>query len=161
MPGARGILGRSFVAALLLPWVALAQETVTPAPAVAEGHAEASGAKLDSEGYKACTEECEERRELTDLTPLNFFTEGWGQAWSHRHRHTPDMSLLRVTTNFLEREFRIDYVFTAVNNNPKVFDTQSLQGLIAYGLNRRLMLELITNYQWNVPPNNGVPVNGP
>jgi hypothetical protein len=95
-----------------------------------------------------------------DLTPLNFFTEGWSDAYVHRHRHSPDMALLRVTTNFLEQEFRLDYVYTAVNNNPKVHDTQLANGLIAYAVDRRLMLEVITNYQWNQPPT-GAPVNGP
>ncbi len=95
-----------------------------------------------------------------DLTPLNFFTEGWTDAWVHRHRLSPDMALLRVTTNFLEQEFRLDYVYTAVNNNPKVRDTQLANALIAYAVDRRLMLEVITNYQWNQPPS-GAPVNGP
>ncbi len=96
----------------------------------------------------------------SDLTLLNFFTAGWADAWVHRHRHTPDMALLRVTTNFLEQELRLDYVYTAVNNNPKVHDTQLVNALIAYGVDRRLMLEVITNYQWNQPPT-GAPVNGP
>src|SRR5205814_9513095 len=64
-----------------------------------------------------------------------------------------DMALLRVATNFLEREVRIDYAYTRdVRNNAKVDHTQFLNGLIAYGLNRRLMIEIISNYQWNEPP---------
>jgi hypothetical protein len=159
MPFARWFLVCSVTVFGLLVGAASAQETPTPAvddrtvavPLSAVGTAEASGehTALGSEEHQ-----------LSDLTPLNFFTEGWNQAWAHRHRHTPDMALLRVTTNFLERELRIDYVFTAVNNNPKVNDTQLLNGLIAYGLNRRLMIEVITNYQWNVPPK-GAPASGP
>jgi hypothetical protein len=88
--------------------------------------------------------------ELSDLTLLNFFTEGWADPWLHRHRHTPDMALLRVTTNFLERELRLDYAGTRhVNRNAKVERTDFLNSLIAYGLNRRLMIEVIANYQWN------------
>ncbi len=43
--------------------------------------------------------------EPSELTLLNFFSEGWDQDWVKRSRHgrTPDMALLRVTTNFLER----------------------------------------------------------
>ncbi len=69
------------------------------------------------------------------------------------------MALLRVTTNFLEREFRVDYVVTDVANNPALDSTEFLNGLIAYGLNRRLMLEVISNYQWNTPPA-GPRING-
>jgi hypothetical protein len=93
--------------------------------------------------------------EPSDLTLMNFFTEGWIEDWVKRSRkgRTPDMALLRVTTNFLEREFRLDYVYTNnVRNSAKVENSQLLNGLIAYGLNRRLMIEVISNYQWNEPP---------
>jgi hypothetical protein len=88
--------------------------------------------------------------ELKDLTFLNFFTEGWGDPWAHRHRKTRDMALLRVTTNFLEREFRLDYAGTRhVDRNAKVQRIDFLNGLIAYALDRRIMVEVIANYQWN------------
>ncbi len=89
---------------------------------------------------------------VADLTLLNLF-EGWNQPWIHRHRDTPDMALLKVTTNFLEREFRLDYAHTSLNGNPRLHDQDLLNGLIAYGLSRRLMIEVIGNYQWN----HGVP----
>ncbi len=159
MPSAHETLFRSLASSwLLLAFAAAAQES--PPPAVADGHASAPPAALNAEAYAECHDSCEERRQLSDLTILNFFTEGWDQAWAHRHRETPDMSLLRVTTNFLEREFRLDYVFTAVNNNPKVLDSQLLNSLIAYGLDRRLMVEVIGNYQWNVPPSGYPTANG-
>lgn len=60
------------------------------------------------------------------------------------------MALLRVTTNFLEREFRFDYQGARhVNHNAKVRRTDFIQGLIAYGLDRRIMIEVIGSYQWN------------
>ena len=100
--------------------------------------------------------------ELPNLTLLNFFSEGWAQPWAKRHRYTPDMALLRVTTNFLEREFRLDYVLTKVNSNPKVSATDVANALIAYGLDRRFMIEVITNYQWNVSPSGSTTgTNGP
>ncbi len=98
-------------------------------------------------------------QKLSDLTPLNFFTEGWADPWAHRHRYTPDMALLKVTTNFLEREFRADYTYNEVYGNPKQKDQQVAQALIAYGLDRRLMLEIVGSYQWNVA-SNGSTVNG-
>jgi hypothetical protein len=104
--------------------------------------------------------EVENAQPLSGLTLLNFFSEGWSQPWEKRRRTTPDMALLRVTTNFLEREFRLDYVRTDVANNPKLESTDLANTLIAYGLNRRLMIELIVNYQWNVPPA-GPTANGP
>jgi hypothetical protein len=88
--------------------------------------------------------------DLADLTLWNFFTEGWASPWSHRHRKTPNMALLRVTTNFLEREFRADYQGTRhIDHNAKLESTDLFNSLIAYGLNRRLMIEVIANYQWN------------
>ena len=112
-----------------------------------ESHAEA---KEPREGHA---------QQLSNLTLGNFFTEGWNQAWVHRHRYTPDMALLRVTTNFLERELRLDYVLTDVANNPNLQTTDLANGLMAYGLNRRLMLEVISNYQWNISPT-GVTTSG-
>jgi len=96
--------------------------------------------------------ESSEKR-LSDLTLGNFFSEGWTQPWAKRERAdgTPDMALLKVTTNFLERELRLDYARTSGIKNSKYSDTDFFNGLIAYGLNRRLMLEVISNYQWNTP----------
>jgi hypothetical protein len=88
---------------------------------------------------------------LSDLTITNFFSEGWNQSWAKRQRYTPDMALLKVTTNFLEREFRFDYVHTNVANSATLDSTDMINGLIAYGLNRRLMIEVVANYQWNNP----------
>lgn len=106
-------------------------------------------AALPSLGFAEAGPAGHPEAELQNLTPLNFFTAGWAEDWRKRPRYTPDMALLRVTTNFLERELRLDYVYTAVSGNPKLNNTQLANSLIAYGLNRRLMIEAITNYQWN------------
>lgn len=93
-----------------------------------------------------------------DLGLGNFFTKGWNEEWHIRTRRTPDMAILRATTNFLERELRLDYVLTDLRTGK--FEAQHLaQGLIAYGTSRRLMLEVITNYQWNTPAQ-GSPQHG-
>lgn len=124
------------------------------------GVSAAPGARLELDRDPApddvAVEEQEKNEaEPSELTLLTFFSEGWTQDWMKRSRHgrAPDMALLRVTTNFLERELRLDYVYTNnVRNNKKVENSQLLNGLLAYGLNRRLMIEVISNYQWNEPP---------
>jgi hypothetical protein len=89
--------------------------------------------------------------QVPDLGLSNFFTAGWDQPWEHRHdRYTPDMALLRVVTNALEQEFRLDYTDTDVRGNPKVDTSQVGNGLVAYAINRRLMVEVINNAQWNL-----------
>lgn len=91
-----------------------------------------------------------QKTQVQDLGLSNFFSAGWDQPWGHRHdRFTPDMALLRVTTNALEKELRLDYAGTHVRGNPKVETTQFGNGLLAYAINRRVMLEVIDNYQWN------------
>ena len=48
-----------------------------------------------------------------DLTLANFFSAGWDDEWAKQERATgtPNMALLRVQTNFMEREFRANYYF--------------------------------------------------
>ena len=93
-----------------------------------------------------------------DLGLWNFFSNGWNEQWHIRKRRTPDMAILKATTNFLEREFRLDYVLTDLRTGK--FEAQHLvNGLIAYGVSRRLMLEVIGNYQWNLPAT-GAPQHG-
>src|SRR5260370_37657295 len=55
-------------------------------------------------------------RERSDLTIFNLFTAGWDEDSSKRVRATgtPYLALLRVQTNFMEREFRLNY-FTQQN----------------------------------------------
>ena len=117
---------------------------VLATPALASGAGEAAGDHADA---------------VADLGLLDFFTNGWSQDWVHRHRETRNMALLKVTTNFLERELRVDYAYTSLTGNPRYAGTDFLNTLVAYAVNRRLMLEVIANYQWNVSPGNA-PVNG-
>jgi hypothetical protein len=60
------------------------------------------------------------------------------------------MALLKVTTNFLERELRVDYAFASLLANARYGSANLLNSLLAYAVNRRLMLEIIANYQWNI-----------
>ncbi len=96
---------------------------------------------------------------VSDLTPLNFFTEGWSEPWTHRHGRTPDMALIHATTNFLERELRLDFARTELRDNPRFGASDLANALIAYGVNRRLMFAVVTNYQWN-EAYHGVGTNG-
>jgi len=143
---------------LRAPWLALALAVVLVAPAriaLAENAAPdpaVPAAMLADVPADALVPEGEAApQHLSDLTITNFFSEGWNQSWAKRKRYTPDMALLKVTTNFLEREFRFDYVLTNAANNTKLDTSDMINGLIAYGLNRRLMIEVVSNYQWNHP----------
>ncbi len=86
---------------------------------------------------------------LSNLTLGNFFSEGWDQNWAKRPNPdgAPDMALLRVQTNFLEREFRTDFYTQQDLNSPKNRTIDFGDALIAYGLNRRFMVSVTTNYQ--------------
>lgn len=84
----------------------------------------------------------------SDLTLGNFFSAGWDEPWtkrSHANR-APDMALLRVQTNFLEREFRLNYLFEDEIHSGTRKSLNAVEGLIAYGLDRRFMLEVVTGY---------------
>jgi hypothetical protein len=86
----------------------------------------------------------------SNLTLSNFFTAGWGEEWVHRYTPggAPDMALLHVTTNFLEREFRFDYYH---QRNLATDDHRSvdlMDALVAYGVDRRFMLEVVGDYEW-------------
>ena len=88
-----------------------------------------------------------------DLTLGNFFSAGWDDEWAKQERATgtPNMALLRVQTNFMEREFRANYYF---ENNVASTTTKNMtdfDALIAWSFNRRLMLEITGAYQWTDP----------
>jgi hypothetical protein len=88
--------------------------------------------------------------DFSDLTLGNFFSSGWNQAWAKRSRGegTPDMSLLRVQTNFLVRLFRTDL---AIQQNPvsdAIRQVESLTETVEYPFNRRFQIAVVGNYQW-------------
>jgi hypothetical protein len=92
-----------------------------------------------------------------DLTLSNFFAAGWDDDWAKQERDTgtPNMALLRVQTNFMEREFRMNYY---VQNNVNSTTNKTLSdfdALIAWSFNRRFMLEITGAYQW-IDPRSGV-----
>jgi hypothetical protein len=92
----------------------------------------------------------EEKPELQDLTLGNFFSAGWDEEMTRRVRPTgtPDYALLRVQTNFMERELRVNYFY---QNNIRSKTRENLHNLdvfFAYAFNRRVMAEVLGNYQW-------------
>ena len=93
----------------------------------------------------------------SNLTLWNLFTEGWNQEWTKRQTPggAPDMSLLHVTTNFLEREFRYDFydqINKARDSNRTV---EYMDALVAYGINRGCMLEVESTYEWEIARGGG------
>jgi hypothetical protein len=89
----------------------------------------------------------------TDPPPLtlwNFFTEGWGQEYTRRSSEdrAPDLALLRVQTNFMERELRINYANTNNFHNTKQVNLNNFDYFLAYAFDRRFMVEVFGNEQW-------------
>jgi hypothetical protein len=84
------------------------------------------------------------------LTLWNFWSAGWDEEFTRRSSEgrAPDLALLRVQTNFMEREVRINYFFQDNIHSKKRRNIQNLDYFIAYGFNRRFMLEVVGNYEW-------------
>ena len=55
--------------------------------------------------------------------------------------------MLRVQTNFMEREFRANYYFQSNVASKTTLDTSDHDAPIAWGFNCRLMLEITGAYQ--------------
>jgi hypothetical protein len=87
---------------------------------------------------------------LSDLTLFNFFSAGWDEDSTKRVRATgtPDYALLRVQTNFMEREFRVNYFYEPNINSAKRADLNSMEAFIAWAFNRRFMIEVKATEQW-------------
>ena len=70
------------------------------------------------------------------------------------------MSLLHVQTNFLEREFRTDFYSQQNVGSNKTGSISFADALIAYAINRRFMMEVVANYQWNSSRTAGASTSG-
>ena len=85
---------------------------------------------------------------LSDLTLSNFWSDGWGESWTKRHREgTPDMSLLRVQTNFLVQLFRLDTFVETGIESAKISEIRYANAILEYAFNRRFMMALFSNYE--------------
>jgi hypothetical protein len=87
---------------------------------------------------------------LSDLTLFNFFSAGWDEDSSRRVRETgtPDYALLKVQTNFMEREFRVNYFYEPAINSAKRDDLNNMDAIMAWAFNRRFMIEVKATDQW-------------
>jgi hypothetical protein len=91
----------------------------------------------------------QQKEALSDLSLSNFFSDGWDETWSKRSRGdgTPDMSLLRVQTNFLVQLLRVDtYLETGMNAPAE--RSEFTNATIEYAFNRRLLLAFFLGHQW-------------
>ena len=97
-----------------------------------------------------------------DLTLGNFFSAGWADEWAKQVRDTgtPNLALLRVQTNFMEREFRANYYLEDDVASKTTNNLTDLDMLIAWSFNRRLMIEVTGAYQWTDPRTGGLEENG-
>ncbi len=147
------LISGSFGAAILLlagPRIPVfAQNSVFNPPATANGsfqdfRADRQDEKSGEYGQAAQDEQ------LSDLGLFNFFSAGWDEESSKRERATgtPDLALLRVQTNFMEREFRVNYFFQNNIHTKTRENLDNLDAFIAWAFNRRFMIEIFGNYQW-------------
>ena len=129
-----------------------ASEDTAPLPGSTGEQSPANESQMAGDGQPGYDYPARQERPR-DLTLSNFFSAGWDDEWAKQERATgtPNMALLRVQTNFMEREFRANYYFennvaSATTKNLTDFDT-----LIAWSFDRRLMLEITGAYQWTDP----------
>jgi hypothetical protein len=103
---------------------------------------------LNGCNMEPCAKCCEE--EPQPLTLCNFCTAGWNEDFTRRSSEdrAPDLALLRVQTNFMEREVRVNYFYESNIRNTKQSAIDSADAFIAYAFNRRFMFEVLANEQW-------------
>jgi hypothetical protein len=133
-----------------LPGSTLAQPPVEQTPAVA------------ADGPLTYPSFTQQKARPEDLTLGNFFSAGWDDEWAKQVRDTgtPNLALLRVQTNFMEREYRANYYLQDDIASTKTRSLTDLDMLIAWSFNRRLMIEVTGAYQWTDPRTGGVEENG-
>jgi len=114
------------------------------------------GGPMDSASH--CADE-----EPPPLTLANFFSAGWNEDFTRRSSEdrAPDLALLRVQTNFMEREVRVNYFFENNVHSAKQSNIDSLDAFIAYAFNRRFMFEVLGNYEWIDPRGKNPDNSGP
>ncbi|MGO9109490.1 MAG: hypothetical protein ACLP9L_09670 [Thermoguttaceae bacterium] len=132
--------------------ILLASDDIPPLPSSGFEKSLADESQMAGDGESGYSYPAQQERSR-DLTLANFFSAGWDDEWAKQERATgtPNLALLRVQTNFMEREFRANYYFennaaSSTTKNLTDFDT-----LIAWSFDRRLMLEITGAYQWTDP----------
>jgi hypothetical protein len=139
---------------LLVPGNVLAQTAATPVELCAPSDA----SSVIQDGHE-CRENCfksekynslRKETDPPDLTLANFFTAGWDEEFTRRSSEdrAPDLALLRVQTNFMDRELRINFFNENNVHNKTQSNLYNLDYFLAYAFNRRFMLEVLGNYEW-------------
>ena len=126
---------------------------LTAAPAPAAGENEFDKAGKDGEAKK--------KEDPAPLYLLDLFSTGWDEDFTRRDSEdrAPDLALLRVQTNFMEREVRVNYFYENNIHTKTQKNLNDVDYFIAYAFNRRFMLEVLGNDQWvdgrKVPDSSG------
>jgi hypothetical protein len=135
-----------------LPWSARAQESSSGTTGVPVFAVPRDPTMPPAHTELTCPDsQCHDDREPPqDLTLCNFFSAGWDEEFTRRSSEgrAPDLALLRVQTNFMERELRVNYFHQHNINSAKRENLDSTDAFLAYGFNRRFMLEVLANYAW-------------
>ena len=150
--------GRCAVSAILCLWATWARAADAPNFTVEKpllfSNAEAPPPVSPADGQPAGVEwGGPEKKTEEDPPPLylsDFFSTGWDEDFTRRDSEgrAPDLALLRVQTNFMEREIRSDYFH--VNNvaSRRRENINNVDYLIAYGLNRRFQVTVAGDDEW-------------
>ena len=94
--------------------------------------------------------EAKKKEDPAPLYLLDLFSTGWDEDSTRRDSEgrAPDLALLRVQTNFMEREVRVNYFYENNIHTKTQKNLNDVDYLIAYALNRRFMVEVLGNDQW-------------
>jgi hypothetical protein len=140
---------------VLVGWVIQAGVGLAQTPSIPESVPAApevlSADHAPGEVWNHCDEACPAKDE--DPPPLylsNFFSAGWDEEFTRRKSEdrAPDLALLRVQTNFMERELRMNYFYEPSIRSRTQTALNSFDYFLAYAWNRRFMLEVLGNEQW-------------
>lgn len=151
-PSYPGLFGIAFTLLVRCSFVVFARSPVVSVDSpLADSQLDfGSHRQLAEEGGSGDCGKAGESKQPSDLTLFNFFSAGWDEEPTKRKRatETPDMALLRVQTNFMVREIRVNYLFQNDIHGNKRENLHSMDAFIAYAFNRRSMLGVLGNYQW-------------
>ncbi len=118
----------------------------------------------DQNDFDKAGQDREAKKKKEDPPPLyllDLFSTGWDEDFTRRDSEdrAPDLALLRVQTNFMEREVRINYFYENNIHTKTQKNLDDVDYFIAYAFNRRFMVEVFGNNQWvdgrKVPDSSG------
>lgn len=139
-----------------------ASSAETDLPSLGQLVAQRSVLDSDEPGRAGAVSGIDKGGDPPDLTLGNFFSAGWDEDFTRRSSEgrAPDLALLRVQTNFMEREVRVNYFLEDNLKSKTQQNVQDVDAFIAYAFDRRFMLEVFSNYEW-VDARTGHDTDGP